>query len=127
MAATCGNSRRAVKTGCRAGRIDVDVCREESMLRHTARVALVVMLVAAAACGSKKSPVLEPDAAPAPETTPAPPAAPRSNPTTVTDAVPTVPPVRDEAVTSSSLDDLNRSAPLKPVFFPLDSSDIAPA
>jgi peptidoglycan-associated lipoprotein len=34
--------------------------------------------------------------------------------------------VRDEAIRSASLDDLNRSSPLKPVFFEYDSSEITP-
>jgi len=33
-------------------------------------------------------------------------------------------PVRDDAISSASLDDLNKSSPLKPVFFELDSSDV---
>jgi peptidoglycan-associated lipoprotein len=40
---------------------------------------------------------------------------------------PTPPPIRDEPVTATSLDDLNRNSPLKPVFFSLDSSEIDPA
>jgi len=97
------------------------------MLRNTARFALVVMMFAAAACGSKKAPVLEPTTAPPPEAAPAPPpATPRSNPTTITDATPTVPAVRDDALATSSLDDLNRNSPLRPVFFGSDSSDIDP-
>ena len=35
-------------------------------------------------------------------------------------------PVRDDAIASASLDDLNRNSPLKPVFFELDSSDVEP-
>jgi peptidoglycan-associated lipoprotein len=33
-------------------------------------------------------------------------------------------PVRDEALTAASLDDLNRNSPLRPVFFEYDSSEI---
>jgi len=33
-------------------------------------------------------------------------------------------PVRDDAIASASLDDLNKNSPLKPVFFELDSSDV---
>jgi peptidoglycan-associated lipoprotein len=36
-------------------------------------------------------------------------------------------PVRDDAIRSASLDDLNRNSPLKPVFFDYDSSDLSPA
>ena len=97
------------------------------MLSNIARFALVVTIAVAAACGSKKSPVVEPQA-PAPETA-TPPSAPLpapSTPRTVTEATPTLPPVRDDSLTSSSLDDLNRNSPLKPVFFRLDSSDVDP-
>ena len=92
------------------------------------RLTLVVtMLSLAAACGKKKAPVLAPTATPAAEATPAPavpgpaPAAPRSE--TVA-PIPTPPPIREDAVSSSSLDELNRNSPLKPVFFALDSSEI---
>jgi peptidoglycan-associated lipoprotein len=92
-----------------------------------ARLALVMMIAVAAACGSKKSPVVEPTA-PAPETV-TPPTAPvpvAPAPRTVTETAPTLPPVREESLTASSLDDLNRNSPLKPVFYALDSSDIDP-
>ena len=94
----------------------------------TARLALIATMFLAAACGSKKAPVLEPVPAPAVEAAPEPaapaprPAAPRAEA-----PVPVVPAIREEAVTSTSLDDLNRNSPLKPVFFALDSSDIDPA
>jgi len=86
-------------------------------------------MVFAAACGSKKAPVLAPTATPEAETAPAPepapaPAAPRPQPAAPAAAAPA--PIREEAVTASSLDDLNRNSPLKPVFFALDSSDIDP-
>ena len=35
-------------------------------------------------------------------------------------------PVRDDAISSASLDDLNKNSPLKPVFFELDSSEVSP-
>jgi peptidoglycan-associated lipoprotein len=35
--------------------------------------------------------------------------------------------VASDSISSASLDDLNRSSPLKPVFFELDSSDLTPA
>lgn len=88
------------------------------------------MMLLAAACGSKKAPVLAPsdapaaEAAPAPAPAPPPAAAPR--PDTVA-PLPAPPVVREEPVSSSSLDDLNRSSPLKPVFYALDSSEIDPA
>ena len=91
-----------------------------------ARLTLVAtMLCAAAACGKKKAPALAPtpaaDTAPAPAPEPAPPPAPRAETVAPT---PAPPPIREEAVSSSSLDDLNRNSPLKPVYFALDSSEI---
>src|SRR6185369_12902246 len=36
-------------------------------------------------------------------------------------------PVRDDAISSASLDDLNKNSPLKPVYFELDSSELSAA
>ena len=96
------------------------------MLKKIAPLACAAaLLVVTAACGSKKAPALEPVPAPVPETvappTPAPPPAPK----VIADATP-APAVRDDSVSSSALDDLNRNSPLRPVFFALDSSDIDP-
>ena len=95
-------------------------------MHRLARLTLVAtMLCAAAACGKKKAPALAPtaaaDTAPAPAPEPAPPPAPRT-PTVA--PTPAPPPIREEAVSSTSLDDLNRNSPLKPVYFALDSSEI---
>jgi len=35
--------------------------------------------------------------------------------------------VRDDAISSASLDDLNKNSPLNPVYFELDSSDLSPS
>jgi peptidoglycan-associated lipoprotein len=98
--------------------------------QRLAHVAFVASMILAAACGSKKAPVLAPTATPqteAPLSTAPPPPPVTGVDSPVVAPVPTPPPIREEPVTSSSLDDLNRSSPLKPVFFPLDSSDIDPA
>jgi peptidoglycan-associated lipoprotein len=101
------------------------------MLTHRlVRFALVVSMVAAAACGSKKAPVLAPTATPeaeAPAATPAP--APPVARVTEPPPIPTPAPIREDNVTAntSSLDDLNRNSPLRPVFFALDSADIDPS
>jgi peptidoglycan-associated lipoprotein len=98
------------------------------MLTHRlSRFTLAALLVAAAACGSKKAPVLAPSATPEAEAPPAPAAPAPAPPTRVAEApVPTPAPLRDDNPTafSASLDDLNRNSPLKPVFFALDSSEI---
>ena len=94
------------------------------------RVWLMVMLLVvlgAAACAKKQAPIARPMPPPAPPGTgtsasrpPAPPE-PVAEPTLVPPE-----PVRDDAISSASLDDLNRNSPLKPVFFELDSSELGP-
>jgi peptidoglycan-associated lipoprotein len=91
--------------------------------RYTALIVVVVLTMAATACGGKKKvatgpqppPVVQPDVV-----TPNPPA-----PQRVEEAAPvTQPRLTDESIVNRSLDDLNRDSPLKPVFFPVDSSDL---
>ncbi len=97
--------------------------------RHAAvLIAVVVTTTMAAACHKKAPPVARPTPPPAPTTTTTAPARPPAPPEPV--AQPTIvppEPVRDDAISSASLDDLNKSSPLKPVFFELDSSDLGPA
>jgi peptidoglycan-associated lipoprotein len=93
-----------------------------SFLSYTLTAAV---LVTAAACHkSTKVTPLPPtaEAVPPPVTRPAPPRAPEPTP-----IPPEPPPAREEAVSSSSLDDLNRNSPLRPAFFSLDSSEIEPS
>jgi peptidoglycan-associated lipoprotein len=102
----------------------------ECMMIRTAvpRAVLILGLVAivAAGCGKKQPPVARaipppPPATPASGTrVPAPPE-PVNEPTIVPPE-----PVRDDRISSASLDDLNRNSPLKPVFFELDSDEIGP-
>jgi peptidoglycan-associated lipoprotein len=85
---------------------------------------LLTVVLTASAC-HKKPPIARPTAPPPPaaSTVPERPPAP---PEPVRDATIVPPePVRDEAVSSASLDDLNRNSPLRPVFFELDSSDLS--
>ena len=96
---------------------------------NTTAALLVLLLLAlvTAACGGKKPPMVRP-APPPPAATPT---TPVGRPPTPPEplAEPTVvppEPVREDTIASSSLDDLNRNSPLKPVFFELDSSDISP-
>jgi peptidoglycan-associated lipoprotein len=83
----------------------------------------VVALTAAVGCGKKKPPVARPTPPPpantAPSRPPSPPE-PVSEPTLVPPE-----PVRDDAISAASLDDLNKNSPLKPVYFELDSSDLS--
>ncbi len=97
-------------------------------VRTTSTLIAVAVLLTAAACGKKNPPVARP-APPPPVTTgtatpPRPPAPPEPvrEPTMVPPE-----PVRDDAISSASLDDLNKNSPLKPVFYELDSSDLSAA
>jgi peptidoglycan-associated lipoprotein len=97
------------------------------MVRRTAGIFTAVVVVTATACHKNAPPVARPSPPPAttassaPTRPPAPPD-PVREPTTVPGE-----PVRDDAIASASLDDLNRNSPLKPVFYELDSSDVSPA
>jgi peptidoglycan-associated lipoprotein len=95
------------------------------MVRRIAVILTAASLAAAAACHKKAPPVARP--APPPPTTSTAPARPPAPPEPVREPT-SVPaePVRDDAIASASLDDLNRNSPLKPVFFELDSSDVSP-
>ena len=91
----------------------------------TAAMTLGLTAALVTGCGKKQPPVARP-------TPPAPPQAanaatrPPSPPEPVNEPVIVPPePVREDRIQSASLDDLNRNSPLKPVFFELDSSDIA--
>ena len=98
-------------------------------MRRTANVAAVVAVVVAitaAACGGKKPPVARPTPPPPPPNTASTvPNRPPAPPEPVAEPVVVPPePVRDDRISSASLDDLNRNSPLVPVFFELDSSDL---
>ena len=95
--------------------------------RSIATLVASAALVTAVACGKKTPPVARP--APPPPTTTAPtPPGPPAPPEPAREPV-SVPaePVRDDAISSASLDDLNKNSPLKPVYFELDSSDLSAA
>src|SRR5437868_11206462 len=90
---------------------------------------VMTVVLTAAACGRKKAPIARPTAPPPPATASANETAPTRPPAPPV-AVPEpsiVPPepVRDEAISSASPDELNRNSPLRPVFFDLDSSDLS--
>ena len=98
------------------------------MVRRIAVILTAASLAAAVACHKKAPPVARPmppppttTASTAPTRPPAPPE-PMREPTSVP-----AEPIRDDAIASASLDDLNRNSPLKPVFYELDSSDVSPA
>jgi peptidoglycan-associated lipoprotein len=97
--------------------------------RLTLFTLVILFAVTAAACGKKKAPALAPTAATEPEPPPAvtPPPTPVAR-VTEPPPVPTPAPIREDnlSANATSLDDLNRTSPLRPAFFALDSSDIDP-
>ncbi len=86
-------------------------------------VSVVLVTLGGSAC-ARRRPAATPAPAPtleAPTVTSAPPAPPQR----VDDAQPVVTPaLREDSIANRSLDDLNRDSPLRPAFFPLDSSDL---
>ena len=97
------------------------------LTRRTMACLLVAMTLVAAACHKKAPPVAR--ASPPPPSTAStttPPVRPPAPPSPVAEPTVVPPePVRDDAISSASLDDLNRNSPLKPLFFDLDSSEIS--
>jgi peptidoglycan-associated lipoprotein len=96
------------------------------MVRRIAVILTAVSLAAAVACGKKAPPVARP-APPPPTTASTAPTRPPAPPDPMREPIVPAEPVRDDAIASASLDDLNRNSPLKPVFYELDSSDVSPA
>jgi len=92
--------------------------------RQMVMLIAIASMIDAVACGGKKPPVARPTPPP-PANTSTTPSRPPSPPEPVNEPTVVPPePVRDDAISSASLDDLNKSSPLKPVFFELDSSDV---
>lgn len=94
------------------------------MMRRTGW--LLMGLLLAVACNRNPPPVARPTPPPPPvaptATRPPAPPEPVAEPTIVPPE-----PVRDEAISSASLDDLNKNSPLKPVFFEYDSAELSAA
>jgi peptidoglycan-associated lipoprotein len=95
--------------------------------RSIATLVALAALISSIACGKKTPPVARP--APPPSTVDnTAPSRPPGPPEPVREPVLVPPePVRDDAISSASLDDLNKNSPLKPVYYELDSSDLTPA
>lgn len=84
---------------------------------------LSVMIISA--CGGKKPPVARPVPPPPPPSSSSAASRPPAPPEPVAEPTIVPPePVRDERISSASLDDLNKNSPLKPAFFDLDSSEL---
>ena len=96
-------------------------------MRHVWWMVAVLMVLSVAACAKKQTPLARPMPPPVspgtttPGTRPPAPPEPVAEPTVVPPE-----PVRDDAISSASLDDLNRNSPLKPVFFEYNKSDLTP-
>jgi peptidoglycan-associated lipoprotein len=95
-------------------------------VRRTAVLIAVVATTIGAACHKKAPPVARPAPPPVNTATTAPAVPPRPPEPVAEPTVVPPEPVRDDAISSASLDDLNKSSPLKPVYFELDSSDLSP-
>jgi peptidoglycan-associated lipoprotein len=86
----------------------------------------VLVMLVISGCAKKKPPVARPMPPPSAtagtggSTAPPPPPRPIEEPVVVPPE-----PMRDDAIGSKSLDDLNRESPLSPVFFDLDSFDVS--
>lgn len=84
----------------------------------------IILMLAATACAKKKAPLARP-MPPPPAASSAAPTTPPPPPRPVTEPIVVPPePLRDDAIGSKSLDELNRESPLEPVFFELDSFDV---
>jgi peptidoglycan-associated lipoprotein len=95
------------------------------MMNRTWTVLAVACLMTTLACGKKAPPVARPTPPP-PTPTSTTPSRPPAPPEPVREPTIVPPePVPNDAISSASLDDLNRNSPLKPVFFELDSSDLS--
>jgi peptidoglycan-associated lipoprotein len=97
-------------------------------MRHTqfAVIALLVAAMSVGACGGKKPPVARPMPNPAGaggNTSTAPPAPPTPVPDTT--PVPPEPKLTDDPLVSADLDAINKNSPFQPVFFALDSFEVA--
>jgi peptidoglycan-associated lipoprotein len=96
--------------------------------RSIATLVAAGALITTVACGKKTPPVARPAPPPAVPANTAAPARPPAPPEPAREPIAVPPePIRDDAISSASLDDLNKNSPLKPVYFELDSSDLSPA
>lgn len=95
------------------------------MTIRSAALILLVVGFTAVGCGRKTPPIARP--APPPPIAPTAPVRPPAPPEPVAEPTVVPPePVPSDSISSASLDDLNRSSPLKPVFFDYDSAELAP-
>ncbi len=92
------------------------------------RIGVLLFLLVAVACGGKNPPVARPTPPPPDAPSGVAAARPPAPPEPVAEPLVIPPePIREEGISSASLDDLNRASPLKPLFFEYDSSEITAA
>ena len=97
------------------------------MTRVWGTTVLLLVVMSVAGCGKKQAPIARPMPPPFPGAISTPSSRPPAPPEPVAEPTIVPPePVRDDAIASASLDDLNRNSPLKPVFFDYNSSDLSP-
>jgi peptidoglycan-associated lipoprotein len=98
-------------------------------MRSFALLIASAALATALGCGKKTPPVARPMPPPPPANTAGTvPSRPPAPPEPAREPVAVPPePVRDDAISSASLDDLNKNSPLKPVYFELDSFEVSAA
>jgi len=100
--------------------------REMRKARTVLYVALVLLSVIAAGCARRQAPATQPApppsaAGPGTETETAPP----SGALRVEEPLPAAPEtIREDAISTRALEDLNRDSPFKPVFYALDSAEL---
>lgn len=98
------------------------------MTRPTLMAVAVACVAATLACHKNPPPVARPMPPPPSSGSTATASRPPGPPEPVPEPVAVPPePVANDAISSASLDELNRNSPLKPVFFELDSSDLSQA
>jgi peptidoglycan-associated lipoprotein len=119
---TLGRSHRSGSTCALRG--SGGLCFSARRGHQASAVAAVILAVGLTACHKNKPPIARPTPPPPASTTagatrpPAPPE-PVAEPTVIPPE-----PVREDAIKSASLDDLNRNSPLKPAFFDYDSAEL---
>ncbi len=95
-------------------------------MKRTVWMLIFIMLACglASACAKKQPPIARP--MPPPATTSGTATRPPAPPEPVSEPMPVPPePVAEDAVEARSVDDLNRDSPLRPVFYDLDSAEVA--
>jgi len=95
-----------------------------TILRPRFTLVLLVLLLGAAGCAKRQTPVANAPAPPPPNNTVATPPQVQAPQRVAELPVPPQPALSEDSVGSKTLDELNRNSPFKPVFFSVDSADL---